>query len=215
MSFEGASVARAAALAALLVLTGCGARPAADDAGGPGVVVVNAPAAGVVRRVLAREGMEVKAGDPLVEIAVAVETQAAPTPRGEDPQKRAAAGLAAAQAEIEAARAEVVRRQVEVQRLAPLVAAGQASQGELDGARALYERAQQRLRQAEDAAQRAQGGLVAARSQSQTPAGTEAPAPQERLVVARAASNGTVTAVSAREGRRVNAGQPLATLRAK
>lgn len=213
MKVNSRNTVYAAGLFTLFALAGCGARPAANEAEGAGVSVVNAPEAGLVRRVHAREGMKVGAGDPLVEIAVAVEATAAPTPRGEDPQKRAAAGYAAAQAEIEAARSEVVRYQVEVQRLAPLVAAGQASQGELDGARALYERGQQRLRQAEDAAQRAQGGLVAARGRPQTPAGTQPTAPPERIVAARAAAAGTVTAVSAREGRRVNAGQPLATLR--
>jgi multidrug resistance efflux pump len=117
--------------------------------------------------------------------------------------------IAAAQSEIDAARAEVVRAEVEVQRLTPLVASGQASQGELDGARSNYERAQQRLQKAQTAEQGAQAGLVAARQ----PSRAATPTPSEQIIYARASSAGTVSAVSARVGARVAAGQPLATLR--
>ena len=176
-----------------------------------GVIVVNAPTAGVVRRVLVREGAAVNEGEALVEIAVLAEGQpAAAVAPTEDPQARAARGVTAAQTEVEAARAEVVRTEVEVGRLTPLVAAGQATQGELDGARAQYEHAQQRLRQAQDAARSAQTGLVVARQQ---PAHTAA-TPAEQIVAARATANGTVSAISARVGDRVTLGQPLATLRA-
>ena len=187
-----------------------------QDEGGAtrGVVVVNAPAAGEVRRVLVREGMSVGAGDPVVEIVVRTETPAAAPSPGEDPQARAGRTVQAAQSEIEAARAEVVRYEVEVARLTPLVAAGQASQGELDGARSLYERAQQRLRQAQESAQTAQSGLTLARQQSRDakPAAA-APTVTEQVVLARASSAGTVSVLSAREGDRVTEGQPLATLR--
>jgi multidrug resistance efflux pump len=100
-----------------------------------------------------------------------------------------------------------------VSRLTPLVASGQASQGELDGARANYERAQQRLGRAQTASQGAQAGLVAARQPNRT--STPAPTPSEQAVYAVASSDGTVSAVSARAGARVNVGQPLATLRAE
>ncbi|HEX8292116.1 MAG TPA: biotin/lipoyl-binding protein, partial [Pyrinomonadaceae bacterium] len=135
-----------------------------------------------------------------------------PTPRGEDPLAAAGRNIASSQAEVEAARAEVVRAEVDVARLTPLVAAGQASQGELDGARALYERAQQRLSRAQGAAQGAQAGLVAARQPNRNTA--QAPAPAEQVVYATATSDGTVSAVSVRAGARVTQGQPLATLRA-
>jgi multidrug resistance efflux pump len=126
---------------------------------------------------------------------------------------RAAKNIGASQNEIDAARAEVVRAEVEVNRLAPLVAAGQASQGELDGARATYDRAEQRLQHAQSAAQTAQTGLVAARQQQLN--GRAAPAvPSEQTVVARATSAGRVAVVSVREGDVVTLGQPLATLRA-
>ena len=203
---------RALALALLLLaLSACGGPDEKGD--GRGVLVVNAPAAGEVRRVLVSEGAKVAEGAPVVEIVVRTE----PTPNArqapEDPVARAAQAIQSSEAEIEAARAAVVRSEVEVQRLTPLVAAGQASQGELDGARGEYDRAQQRLRQAQGAAQSAQGGLVAARRQSQN-LSAAAPKPSEQIVPARATSAGTVTVVSVRPGDRVTQGQPLATLRA-
>jgi len=176
--------------------------------------VVNAPADGVVRRVIAREGMTVNEGAPIVEIAVLGAGPPAPTPSpGESAEARAAGSFKAADAEIEAARAEVVRHDAEVRRLTPLVASGEAPQAQLDGERALYERAQQRLQQAQDAKQRAEGELRAARSQPRT-ATTAPPPPREQLMTAVASSAGTVSVVSVRVGERVKAGQPVATLRA-
>jgi multidrug resistance efflux pump len=184
------------------------------DAAARGIVIVNAPAAGEVRRVLVREGMVVGEGTPIVEIAVRTEAQAnAPQQGAEDPVTRAGRNIGAAQANIEAARAEAVRAEVEVQRLTPLVASGDAPQAQLDGARADYERAQRRLQEAQTAAQDAQSGLVAARQQPRNPTAAP-PAPTEKIVVAAATSAGTVSVVSARVGDRVTTGQPLATLRA-
>ena len=197
-------------LSALAALPACGARGGGGET--QGVVIVNAPAAGEVRRVLVKEGVRLRKGDALFEIVVRGEGQAAPTPRGEDPVAAAGRNIASARAEVEAARAEVVRAEVEVARLTPLVAAGQASQGELDGARGLYERAQQRLSRAQGAEQGAQAGLVAARQPNRNTA--QAPAPAEQVVYATATSDGTVSAVSVRAGARVTQGQPLATLRA-
>jgi multidrug resistance efflux pump len=197
---------------AMLCAVGCHARSASEDATA-GVIVVNAPVSGEVRRVLVSEGAHVAAGAAIVEIIVrdeqpASSAQAQPT---EDPQARAARGVAAARNEIEAARAEVVRTQVEVDRLTPLVSAGQATQGELDGARAQYYQAQQRLQHAQDAAQGAQSGLIASRQQTAT-------APQvvsaERIIAAVATSAGVVSVINTRAGDRVTTGQPLATLRA-
>jgi membrane fusion protein (multidrug efflux system) len=196
----------------LVATAACGSREVNDTSG---VVIVNAPAAGEVRRVLVNEGARLKKGDAVVEIVVRAEpAAAAPTPRDEDPVTAAGRNIASAQAEVEAARAEVVRAEVEVSRLTPLVASGQASQGELDGARATYEKAQQRLQRAQSAAQGAQAGLVAARQ----PSRVNAPAPAtsgQQVVYATASSDGTVSAVSVRAGARVTAGQPLATLRAE
>lgn len=184
-----------------------------DETASRGVVIVNSPAAGEVRRVLAREGVKVGEGDPLVEIAVRTEARGPAQTQSEDPLARAGRNIGAAQGEVEAARAEVVRTEIEVSRLAPLVASGEAPQGQLDGARADYERAQQRFQRAQAAAQGAQSGLVAARQQSRNSSLTPA-TPSEQIVTARATSAGTVSAVSARVGQSVKAGQPLATLRA-
>jgi multidrug resistance efflux pump len=200
------------ALSALVALNACGTRVGVSGEA-QGVVIVNAPAAGEVRRVLVREGEQLDKGDAVVEIVVRPEgAQPAPT-RGEDPVAAAGRNIAATQAEIDAARAEVVRYEVDVHRLEPLVASGQSSQGELDGARSNYERAQQRLRQAQAAEQGAQAGLVAARQPNR--AATPAASPAEQVVYAVATSAGTVSAVSAKPGTRVTAGQPLATLRAE
>ncbi len=195
---------------ALVASSACGSREG-DDASG--VVIVNAPAAGEVRRVLVKEGARLKAGDAVVEIVIRAEGPAPAPTRGEDPLATAGRNIASAQAEVEAARAEVVRAEVEVSRLTPLVSSGQASQGELDGARSNYERAQQRFQRAQSAAQGAQAGLVAARQPNRT--STPTPPPLEQVVYAVASSAGTVSAVSARPGARVTAGQPLATLRAE
>lgn len=180
-----------------------------------GVVVINSPAAGQVRRILVNEGSVVRAGSPLIEIMV--ETQvAAPQPSpGESADARAARNIRSAEAAIEAARAEVVRHEAEVLRLTPLVAAGQASQAQLDAARSLYEQAQRRLQQAQDASKQAQSELLRARQPGASQSNA-APVsvPSVEMVMARATSNGTVAVISARVGDRVTSGQPLATIRA-
>ena len=205
----------ALALALLLVCVSAACRSGGAGAGDESVsiVVVNAPSAGVVRRVLVSEGAAVNEGAGIIEIAVRTQPQGALVSPTEDPVARAAKNIGSAQNEIEAARAEVVRAEVEVHRLEPLVASGQAAQGELDGARAVYERAQQRFQRAQSSAQSAQSGLVAARQQQINGTSAHA-APAEQTVVARATSAGRVAVVSVREGDVVTAGQPLATLRA-
>jgi multidrug efflux pump subunit AcrA (membrane-fusion protein) len=202
------------ALCALSLSSACQSQTGSGDA--RGVVIVNAPATGEVRRVLVREGMNVDEGTPVVEIAVRVEGQPAPTPQTEDPQARAARNSQTAQQEVEAARADVVRKEVEVQRLTPLVATGDAPQAQLDGARAEFERAQRRLQQAQSAAQNAQTGITSARRQGEQPQNAAPPAPaySEQLVTARATSAGTLSVINARVGERVTVGQPLATIRA-
>ena len=179
-----------------------------------GIVIVNAPATGQVRRVLAREGMNVDEGAPIVEIAVQDETPAATPSPGESAAERAARNYRSADAEIEAARAEAVKHEAEVQRLTPLVANNEASPAQLEGERSLYERAQQRLQQAQDAKRKAESGLLASRQSELQPQGSVAPpAPREQLVTANASSAGTVSVINARVGERVKVGQPLATLR--
>jgi multidrug resistance efflux pump len=160
--------------------------------------------------------MTVEEGMPIVEIAVRTEVQNAPQqPQAEDPQKRAAQTIQSANAEVEAARSDVVRKEVEVQRLTPLVASGDAPQAQLDGARAEFERAQRRLQQAQSSAQSAQSGIATARQQSQTTPGAPVQTFTEQIVTARASSAGTLSVINTRVGERVTAGQPLATLRAE
>src|ERR1043165_491716 len=92
-----------------------------------GVIVVNAPAAGVVRRVLVSEGAQVNADTPIVEITVQEQMPAAAAPSpGESAEAQAVRRVRASGAEIDAARAEVVRHEAEVLRLTPLVASGEA-----------------------------------------------------------------------------------------
>ena|GEM_PF-988744 len=204
------------ALALVLTLAGAACRSSgAGDEDSSGIVVVSAPAAGEVRRVLVSEGVKVAQGAGIVEIALPSAPASAPVPQGESPQARAARTYQSANAEIDAARAEVVRHEAEVQRLTPLVASGQASQGELDGERALYERAQQRLQRAQTAARDAQTGLVVAQQPGVSrQTNTQAPPPREQLVTANTTSAGVVTVISVRPGERVTQGQPVATLRA-
>jgi multidrug efflux pump subunit AcrA (membrane-fusion protein) len=203
------------ALLLLAIVTACRSTTGQSEGAAPGIIVVNAPATGEVRRVLVAEGVRVDAGTPIIEIIVQTETQApAPSP-GESAESQAVRNYKAADAEIEAARAEVVRHEAEVQRLTPLVASGQASQAELDGERALYERAQQRLQRAQDAKKNAETGLLAARQPGQNQGGAPTPAaPRVQIVDARATSPGTVRVINARVGERVTSGQALATLSA-
>jgi multidrug resistance efflux pump len=203
------------ALVALIFSSACQSQTSDGGVDTSGVIIVNAPATGEVRRVFVREGMPVNEGAAIVEIAVRSETAAStPQPQAEDPQARAARDIRSTQAEVEAARADVVRKEVEVQRLSTLVATGDAPQAQLDGARAEFEQAQRRLQQAQSSAQNAQTGIATARQQSQNQ-----PAPvqtfSEQLITARASSAGTLSVINAKVGDRVTAGQPLATLRAR
>jgi multidrug efflux pump subunit AcrA (membrane-fusion protein) len=184
-----------------------------DNTSARGIVVINSPASGEVTRILTPEGVHVNQGTPVIEIAVQSSTVAATPSLGESAEAQAIRNYKAADAEIEAARAEAVRHGAEVERLTPLVASGQASQGELDGERSLYEGAQRRLQQAQDAKRSAEGGLIAAR---QPGLNREIVPPQSgaQIVSAVATSAGTVAVITARVGDKVKPGQALATIRA-
>lgn len=205
-------------LALLALVTGAACASSGTRENQTGVLVINAPEAGQVRRVLVSEGSVVSAGTPIVEIVVERQgAEAAPAPSpGETADQRAARNIKAAEAEIETARALVVKHEAEVMRLTPLVASGQVPQAQLDAERALYEQAQRRLQQAQDRARQAQGELLTARGQQGAQANTTAQSAIPRLeaIYARTTSAGTVAVISARVGDRVTQGQPLATLRA-
>ena len=206
-------------LLALLFVTACRSSTSNSDA--DNIVVVNAPVAGKVKRVVVAEGVHVDRGAPLVEIAVETEPISAASPKGPGLEARAAQSYQSADAEIEAARAEVVRHEAEVGRLTPLVNSGEASPGQLDGERALYEQAQRRLTQAQQSKRNAEGALLAARQpnaevRDQTSGvRADAPTPREQIVSAVAVSPGTVAVINVRVGEVVKLGQPLATIRAE
>ncbi len=201
-------------LAVFLAMAGAACRSNSESGTNvaSGLIVVNAPATGVVRRVLVGEGVRINAGVPIVEIAVENETAAPVASPGESAEARAARNLKTSSAEIDAARTEVARHEAEVARLTPLVASGEASQAQLDGERALYDRAQQRFQQAKDAERNAEGGLLAARQPGVNQTNNSTPVAREQIVTARATSAGTLRVVGVRVGERVTSGQALATL---
>ena len=202
------------AITLLILFTGMGCRSVKDDSNGAGLVVINAPATGEVRRIVAAEGVHVNQGAPVIEIAVKNDAGAAMPAPGESAESQAVRNYKSADAEIEAARAEVVRHEAEVGRLTPLVASGEASQGQLDGERALYEGAQRRLQQAQDSKRNAEGGLIAARQPGLNAGPMSKTQLREQIVSVVATTAGKVAVISARVGDRVKLGQPLATMRA-
>ena len=197
----------------ILILTSCIACRSVKDGAGS-LIVINAPATGEVRRILAPEGVHVNQGAPIIEIAVRNESVAIVPNTAESAEARAVSNYKAADAEIEAARTEVVRHEAEVGRLTPMVASGEASQGQLDGERALYEGAQRRLQQAKDAKRNAEGGLIAARQPGLNRPGAAQPESRQQIVSAVATSAGKIAVISARVGDKVKMGQPLATMHA-
>src|SRR4051812_1688050 len=164
---------------ALLMIGATACQSGGDATGGDsrGIIIVNAPATGEVRRILVSEGVAVGANAPIIEIAVRTEMPVATPSPGESAEARAARTLKAADAEIEAARTEAVRHDAEVQRLTPLVASGEASAAQLEGERALFVQAEQRLQKAQDAKRTAEGGLLAARQPGQNQVGVSSAPP--------------------------------------
>ena len=196
----------------LLTVVACRSAQNENGASEANIIVINAPATGQVSRILAAEGVHVDKHTPIIEIVVQrMDVAATPKP-GESAEAQAIRNYKAADAEIEAARAEAVRHGAEVDRLTPLVASGEISQGQLDGERALFESAQRRLQQAQDAKKNAEGGLIAAR-QPGLNRGNPSPESSGNIVSAVSTSAGTVAIISARVGDEVKVGQPLATVR--
>ena len=200
----------------LLLLTGtaCSSVKDNDNSSTPGIVVVNAPATGEVKRILTAEGVHVNQGAPVIEIAVQNNTVATTANPGKPAEEQAISNYKAADAGIEAARAEAVRHEAEVERLTPLVASGEVSQGQLDGERALYEGALRRLQQAQDTKRTSEGELLAARQPGLNRGNISPRESGAQIVSAVAPSAGTVAVISARVGDKVIPGQALATIRA-
>ena len=196
----------------LLTAAACSRTTNDGSASDGDVSIVNAPATGVVKRILVAEGVRVNAGTPIVEISVRTEGAAVGSKPVESAEGQAVRNYKTADTEIEAARAEAVRHEAEIARLTPLVASGEASQGQLDGERGLYEQAQRRLQQAQEAKRIAEGGLIAARQPGQVQRNSS-PAIQETVVPAITTSAGIVSVIGVRVGEQVKTGQALATLR--
>lgn len=97
-------------------------------------------------------------------------------------------------------------------RLKPLVDSGAASQGQLDGERALYEQAQRRLTEAQETKRNAEGALLAARQPNQSQVNVRTP--REQIVSAVSSSTGKVVVINVRVGDLVSIGEPPATIRA-
>jgi multidrug resistance efflux pump len=196
----------AISLLVFLITPACQSTKQAD------IVIVNSPAAGRVKRIVAAEGVHVEQGTPIVEIVMPSEANAMATPASDASEAKAISSYQSADAAIEAARAEVVRHEAEVARLTPLVDSGAASQGQLDGERALYEQAQRRLNEAQEAKRNAEGALLAARQPNQSQ--VNVPTPREQIVSAVSSSAGKVAVINVRVGDLVSVGEPLATIRA-
>lgn len=88
---------------------------------------------------------------------------------------------------------------------------GAASQGQLDGERALYEQAQRRLTEAQETKRNAEGALLAARQPNQSQVNVRTP---QQIVSAVSSSTGKVVVINVRVGDLVSIGEPLATIRA-
>jgi len=163
-------------------------------------VVVNAPADGVVRRVLVGEGAAVDKDAAIIEIAVQREhPQATQAPDTNADQARA---VRAAQTDLAAAEGEASRTAGDLRRIEPLVKRGLASQAELDKARAQSQDAQERLRLAREKVK----GAEASRDQ------TSSTAANEEIIAVRVPAAGIVQTLSVRAGQMVATGQPVATL---
>jgi len=164
-----------------------------------------------VKRIVVAEGVHVEPGTPIVEIVVQSEANRAATPARDGSEAKAISSYQSADAAIEAARTEVVRHEAEVARLTPLVDSGAASQAQLDGERSLYEQAQRRLTEAQEAKRNAEGALLAARQPNQSQ--VNVPTPREQIVSAVSSSPGKVAIINVRVGDLVKVGDPLATIR--
>jgi len=181
---------------ALLLATAC--RTSVNEQGRN--VVVNAPADGVVRRVLVGEGAAVDKDAAIIEIAVQREHPEAT--QAHDTNADQARAVRAAQTALAAAESEASRTAGDLRRIEPLVKRGLASQAELDKARAQSQDAQERLRLAREKAKDAE----ARRDQtSSTPA-------NEEIIAVRVPAAGIVQSLSVRAGQMVASGQPVATL---
>lgn len=193
-------------VASLVGATSACHRP--DEGSGPdNLIVINAPVAGQVRRVLVREGTQVGEGTAIIEIAVRTSAGWPQDSSGER-QKQSRAAVETSLKEVVEAEADAQRALVDVQRAEQSLASGFGSQPEVDAARARHQQAQQRLDAIREKAQTARDNLTFQRGR----ASSNSAAPREEIVTVRVTAPGKVRAISSRVGQQVEQGQPLATL---
>ena len=152
--------------------------------------IVNAPANGVVRRVLVVIGTSLEKDAALIEIGV-------PQRAAQTGNSNADLAARAAETNLAAAAEESKRTLAEVHRIEPLVKKGLASKTEMNKA----------LAQSQDAEER----LTIARLKVQNANRNRPPAPEE-IITVRVPSAGIVRQFSVQVGDNVLAGQPLATI---
>lgn len=161
-------------------------------------VAVNAPASGVVRRILVSEGAAVEKDAAIIEIALEPERARAAQPNDTNTNQ----AERAAKMNLASAEGEANRTTAELRRIEPLVKRGLASRAELDKARAQALDARERLELAREKAHSA----AADRNQ---PASI---AVKEEIVTVRVPVAGTVRVLNVQAGQKLVAGQPVATV---
>lgn len=169
-----------------------------------GLIVINAPVSGKVRRVIAIEGTNVEKNAPLLEIALESKTAVPPDKRN----RQTPAGTATSQAEIKAAEEQLQRASVELQRIEPLVASGSAPQPHLDAARAEYQKAQERV----DRLRRQPPNMPPDLSAGQLNSEKTDNEAKENIIAVPAPSAGNVRVISVRAGQTVKKGEAIATI---
>ncbi|MCP9492818.1 MAG: hypothetical protein MSG64_00015 [Pyrinomonadaceae bacterium MAG19_C2-C3] len=189
----------------LTTFVACGSRTTNNNATRENLIVVNAPTAGVVRRVIAREGLPAREGAMLLEISVETPADASNSAASNlnnamSEAAERARQIANSRTRVDAATHNKERTAIEVARVESLVAAGQAPQSQLDAARAEFQRAQEQ-------AQVPTVGVVVPTSRPSV-----APEVESKIVVVRVPANGTMRVISVKTGDRVRVNQPLATL---
>ena len=194
VGFRRLAVFLTMAVFAVPLATACRTAPTEQSS----TVVVNAPADGVVRRLLVGEGAAVDKDAAIIELAVPAEHPVASQPSSANAEQ--ARAQRAAETDLASAEGEANRTAGELRRIEPLVKRGLASQLELDKARAQSQDAKERLRLARERARTAEEN----RDQPATA--------NEQVIAVRVPAAGTIRALNVQAGQIVRIGQPLATL---
>ena len=169
-----------------------------------GLVVVNAPVAGKVLRVLVSEGTNVPEKAALIEIAVV--SNVAGSAANEN--RRLPQNTPNAQTEIKSAEEDLQRASIELQRIEPLVTSGSAPQAHLDAARAQYQQAQERIDRLSRQPQNAPQSITAQKENAAEASSSS----KENIVAVPAPASGNVRVISVRSGQFVKAGETIATI---